>query len=181
MPSSSSRSPARSIAPPAAALRWGKGRERVARRPRGRPRPLVHLPAGLPDAGHRPRWCLSLPSRQRRQAGPRRAGASSCSAPGGARDSGLRDRGSRLEARGSGLRAQGSRAGALTSRSGKEDLARKRVGCPCRACAWRLRAAGVSPASERWALPARRWAELWPRAPGRSRASHRADTQCALI
>lgn len=53
MPSSSSRSPARSIAPPAAALpRWRK--KGVVKGPQSRPRPPIHLPASLPRAGRSP-------------------------------------------------------------------------------------------------------------------------------
>lgn len=66
---SSSRSPAKSIAPPATVLRRWRLRDGVVRGSRGRPRPPAHLPACLPAAGRLPR--SPLPSRRLRQAGPR--------------------------------------------------------------------------------------------------------------
>lgn len=70
VPSSSSRSPARSIAMSAATLRRWREREGIVSDPQSRPRPLAHLSR----KGHRPTARSLLPSRRRPW------DASSCSA-----------------------------------------------------------------------------------------------------
>lgn len=69
-PSSSSRSPVRSIALSAATLRRWRGREGIVSDPQSRPHPLAHLS----PKGHRPTARSLLPSRRRPW------DASSCSA-----------------------------------------------------------------------------------------------------
>lgn len=104
----------------------------------------VHLPARLPRAGHRPCQYRPLPSRQRRQAGLGLAGASSCSAPGGAPGSG------------SGVRGPGRLPHGEERRPGCEA---RTVPIPRCASASRLQAAGVPRASQLSTLPAARAVE----------------------
>lgn len=141
-PSSSSRSPARSIAPPAAGLRRWVGKERVVKGGQlGCPRPPVRPPVHLPSASSArppPSPGPPLPSRRSRRRG-RAGGRLFLFRPG----------------RSSGRRARGAQAGALTSEQQSGDLA-ARQGARSRGRAARL--SGVpTPRVARprpWALPA---------------------------
>lgn len=175
MPSSSRRSPARSITPPLAALRTWKGT-----RGKGAAEPS---PARRPPQLRTPPWPAQPPVLAPvATGGAGLAGASSCSAPGGAP-------GSEIRAPGAGRGGPGSSPHLVERRPGCQAQA---ASLPRRASAPRLLAAGVSPASQRPALPATRWAQ--PPAPTnteepgspsswlpRARASPRPKPQRALV
>lgn len=134
--------------------------------------PPVRPPVHLPSASSARAAALARaapPLAPAAAGGAGQAGASSCSAPGGAPDAGI-------GARGSGLGAPGSQAGSLTSNSGEETWPR---GCACgaevaprRASVRRSQPRGGRGVSRRHFLPPRGGAR--PPEAGKPRGSRRA-------